>query len=670
MDFILRRTKLFWTLAILSAQLGFSSPATSGEIAGEGVDFERLYNIVLSEPVNHEFVYTEGQNTPLYEAMAVPNYYVGDLNDDNCDDLLLDYSDSLGIPQVFFGNKEREFAPTTPFIGDARVRTIRRAQFVDINNDGRTDFVGFTSPHGFKEKELGSSWDGDEPEFLAINKGNNLFEVLDNSYETYSHAGFVADLDNDGTPEIMQLWESFNVSNNLVINKNKIEKGRLAFSHHLDRRVLDAAVGDLNQDGNLDIVLALGPRGFNIPNLQVTPTMSTEQALLAVYFGDGSTDFGDLKPVYLGSHWVNEADWGLYLENSKSSGGFRSYAGPSNVNLLDVDGDGDLDIIAGQFVSAGFQWDTSGFTILQNSGGTFEDVTDSVAPNQEANRDLEFAKSGFIDAMELVDINKDGISDLLLTMRGVEKNIHDGMFSMFLNVGGKYLPISKSRSIGVESFYPTSQIRSGDFNCDGLTDLVAIGKGGKKKDAFKFFIAKENPEPRKIALSSSPKLSMKEALSRHNIRLTVGTNNPSIKLRDSGNFEIASIAPLEEPYRYCCGGNPVYKSKGRVDWSLGGLTESYYMDVHIFYSDEKSKIVMEGRFMNTEHQFDDDFSSEWQEIQKQCNPDMMGFTVTLNDRFGSRTSELACQIQNIESDRVSRYFQSLVMYVNKLEIPK
>ena len=268
---MLRQTKSFWTLAILSAQLGFSPPATSDEIAGEGVDFERLYNIVLSEPVNHEFVYTEGKNTPLYEAMAVPNYYVGDLNDNNCDDLLLDYSDSLGIPQVFFGNKEMEFTPTIPFIGDARVRTIRRAQFADINNDGRTDFVGF---------------------------------------------------------------------------------------------------------------------------------------------------------------------------------------------------------------------------------------------------------------------------------------------------------------------------------------------------------------------------------------------------------------PLEEPYRYCCGGSSVYKSRGKVDWSSGGLTESYYMDVHIYYSDEESKIVMEGRFMNTEHQFEDDFSSEWPEIQKQCNPNMTGFTLTLNDRFGSMTSELACQIQNIKSDRVSRYFQSLVMYVNQLEIPK
>ena len=662
---MLRQTKSFWRLAILSAQLGFSSPATSDEIAGEGVDFERLYDIVLSEPVSHEFVYTEGQNTPLYEAMAVPNYYVGDLNDDNCDDLLLDYSDSLGIPQVFFGNKEREFTPTTPFIGDARVRTIRRAQFADINNDGRTDFVGFTSPHGFKEKELGSSWDGDEPEFIAINKDNNLFEVLDNSYETYSHAGFVADLDNDGTSEIVQLWESFNVSNNLVINKNKIEKGRLSFSRHLDRRVLDAAVGDLNEDGNLDIVLALGPRGFNVPNLQVTPAMSTEQALLAVYFGDGSTDFGDVKPVYLGSHWMNDADWRLYLGDY----GFDTYAGPSNVNLLDVDGDGDLDIIIGQFVRSDFGWNTSGFQIMENNGGIFDDVTNSVAPNQEANRDFEFVKSGFIDTFNLVDINKDGASDLLLTMRGPERNIHDGMLSMFLSVDGRYIPVSKTLSFGHEAFYSTMQTRSGDFNCDGLTDLVAIGKGGEKKDALKFFIAKENPKPRKTALST-PKLSMKEALLKHNIQLTVGMNNPSIKLRDGGNFEIASFEPLLEPYRYCCGGSPVYKSRGRVDWSSGGLTESYYMNVHIFYSDEKSKIVMEGRFMNTEHQFEDDFSSEWPEIQEQCNLDAMGFTVTLNDRFGSRTSELACQIQNIKSDRVSRYFQSLVMYVNELQIPK
>ena len=678
-----RKSPLFWLFIAVFAQFGISLPLSSDGIAGEGVDFERLYDIVLSEPMDHEYLYTEGKNTPLYEAMAVPNYYVGDLNDDSCDDLLLDYSDSLGIPQVVFGNKEKKFAPTTPFIGDARVRTIRRAQFVDINKDGKTDFVGFTAPHGFKEKELGKSWDGDEPEFVAINKNDNLFEVLDNNYETYSHAGFVADLDNDGTLEIMPLWESFNVSSNLLINKNKLKKGRMAFKRHLNRRVLDAAVGDLNDDGNLDIVLALGPKGFDDPNLQVTPLMSTEQKLLAVYFGDGSTDFSDLKPVYLGSHWMNEADWESYLDNRKTLGGFDSYAGPSNVNLLDIDGDSDLDIIVGQFVSAGFQWDTSGFKILKNSGGTFKDVTNSVVPNQDANRDFEFVNVGFIDTINLVDINKDGISDLLLTMRGSERNIHDGMMSMFVNVNGKYLPVSKSKSIGVEAFYPTSQIRSGDFNCDGMTDLVAITSAGHKKDAFKYYLARVNVEKEKLGLSpsdeqkkndnnvvSQPQLSFKDALMKHNIQLKLSRDNPSINLRDNGSFEIASIEPLSEPFRYCCGENPVYRSRGRVDWSSGDLTESYSMNVHIFYSDEESKIVMEGRFMNTKHKFEHDFISEWSEIQEQCNPEMMAFTVTLNDRFGSRTSELACQIRNIKSDRVSRYFQSLVMYVNELEIPK
>ena len=74
------------------------------------------------------------------------------------------------------------------------------------------DIIGFSAPHGWKWKELGKAWDGDEPDFIAISKSKRSFKVLKNDYETYAHAGVVADLNHDGDLEILPIWETYIVT--------------------------------------------------------------------------------------------------------------------------------------------------------------------------------------------------------------------------------------------------------------------------------------------------------------------------------------------------------------------------------------------------------------------------------------------------------------------------
>ena len=86
-----------------------------------------------------------------------------------------------------------------------------------------------------------------------------------------------------------------------------------------------------------------------------------------------------------------DAIWENYIKrttvNQKNK--FDGLAAPSNVNLLDIDDDGDLDIVVGYFVSNQSSWETSGFEILENINGKFIPATDKFVPHQPANRDQE-----------------------------------------------------------------------------------------------------------------------------------------------------------------------------------------------------------------------------------------------------------------------------------------
>mgnify|MGYP003300671570 FL=1 len=65
--------------------------------------------------------------------------------------------------------------------------------------------------------------------------------------------------------------------------------------------------------------------------------------------------------------------------------------GTSNVELLDVDGDGYLDILEGQYHTVSGLWSGSGFKFYRynHKGNCFEDATDKFFPNQFTNRNIK-----------------------------------------------------------------------------------------------------------------------------------------------------------------------------------------------------------------------------------------------------------------------------------------
>ena len=90
--------------------------------------------------------------------------------------------------------------------------------------------------------------------------------------------------------------------------------------------------------------------------------------------------------------------------------------GTSNVELVDIDGDGYLDILEGQFHTVSGLWSGSGFKLYRFNGNCFEDATNKFFPNQFSNRNIKnnfFAT--YIHNFKMADINQDNLSTFILT---------------------------------------------------------------------------------------------------------------------------------------------------------------------------------------------------------------------------------------------------------------
>ena len=346
----------------------------------------------------------------------------------------------------------------------------------DVNHDGSLDIItGGTQTEKLK---------------LYLNNNSNIpFDIstsgipIGNNSENAFHPT-LCDFDDDGDMDIVVIiYDDVVVfhNNGTDIPFGEFDEGQLIDT--ITRGSLrDIEIGDMNNDGNLDIVIStiyastseiyLYLNTGNGISFNPSGVIETDTKIDDLNLGDMDGD-GDLDLVSGHRHlFLNESDSnGIPFSSSITSTIIgtdpaldRSASGGLGANsaLADMDGDGDLDLISGVYEhSSGYdRYDK----LYLNDGDSdpFDSVTTGITifVNRTATTDVAIG-----------DLNSDGTMDVVAFGHGFEHSY------VCLNYPEniQYYPIAPRTPLNTFADR-TSSIALGDLNADGHLD-VAVGNG-------------------------------------------------------------------------------------------------------------------------------------------------------------------------------------------------
>lgn len=325
---------------------------------------------------------------------------------------------------------------------------------VDLNQDGAPDLVIAVEA---------------APNKLLINNGNGVFSDQSNSRfpgprNLASKDVAVANLDADNFPDI------FFVNDNTQANELYLNNQDNTFSDASGRipiqdRFNAVDVADVNGDGALDILIGnLGQNELLINNGNARFTNQTFERLPQRNDGTRDVVFADIDRDGDSDIIVGNEDANRILIND-GNGFFTDETSrrlplqdipeiTHDVNLADIDNNGNLDLYFGNVATSGSQADPQDRLLINNGNGFFEDVTGSRLPENDFNT----------VGADFADINNDGNPDLLVgdIEGGIQLLINDGVGS-FTDETEEWLP---------ENFSPqVLDFSVADFNGDGLPDI-------------------------------------------------------------------------------------------------------------------------------------------------------------------------------------------------------
>ncbi len=306
----------------------------------------------------------------------------------------------------------------------------------DLNGDGTIDLV-FANGKGFDKGDATSV----QLQQAFINDGGMMTDVSDVVFGGVPYAGRAVklrDIDYDGDNDII-LGTTWSTQSQLFINTD----GGGNFSNETDTNlpqgpasIGDLEVGDVDDDGDLDIALANwgnpGP-GQSVAQSEGGITLLWTQMGDPANFGDAGTAM--FEDVTLNQMPGTKIRWSWETE------------------FIDADNDYDLDIVVNANVGDQF----SLFLFTNDGTGTFTDTTNSNIPQGRFSQDVE-----------PMDVDADGDTDLL--------TLHDGPTGrdrLLLNENGKFTDSTDVLWPKLEnppSFDVTAVFY--DHNSDGKVDFV------------------------------------------------------------------------------------------------------------------------------------------------------------------------------------------------------
>ncbi len=322
--------------------------------------------------------------------------------------------------------------------------------FFDYDNDGKLD-VYFATATLFP---VGSVKKG--PNKLYRNLGDGKFQDVTGpsglGYQGFCHGIVVGDVDNDGDQDVFLC----NYGPNVLYRNN----GDGTFTDVYDQFLVDTA-------------------GTKIPGRTDGHGFA---AVIADLNGDGKVDIrvtNDMNPAFL---YLNKGG-GLFEDATETSGQAFDNTGNAQsgmgVDAEDIDGDGDLDLIASNFA---FEYNTLHLNLGQ---GAFADVTPMVGLGADT---MPYVGWG----IGLVDFNNDGWPDCFVANGHVDDNRQLAGQSteyaepalLHVNVPN---PSGKGRTFrlatrDVGPYFATKHVARGaafgDFDNDGDMDIVINHKDG------------------------------------------------------------------------------------------------------------------------------------------------------------------------------------------------
>lgn len=404
---------------------------------------------------------------------------VADFNGDHMDDVVLSLVDSVREPYILLSRGDGTFSVQSSFVGDAQRQYIRNGTAVDLNKDGWLDFVGFESTHIMENQR----------DLVLLNNAGRGFTVatLPVPATQGHHGGAVGDFNGDGWPDILGLREfgypdyrGTDLRTPLIQQADGSWKlGASQLPSWLEAYALAAAaMADLNGDGVEDLVLAVSTMAKDQSGVALSYERLEQTPTLVIAYGDRAKPLADWSYESVGRHW---ADVGTYAALISRFGqpGSNATAGANSLAVMDINQDGKPDLVAGSYLTEGFIQRTGGFQVFINTGAGFENQTAAWFPDQRANRDFD---TGINFLYSLEDLNADGNKDFVITtsysVNWPENSKYGTYPSVFLGQGDKYVPalVDNMRVFdnSVIGAYGISNVISGDFNGDGVPDLISL----------------------------------------------------------------------------------------------------------------------------------------------------------------------------------------------------
>jgi hypothetical protein len=444
----------------------------------------------------------------------------GDLDNDYDIDIMYGQDNAGGADELQIVQNTLVGRQVTPFAGIEtalgwRAEEMQAVLTVDLDGDGDLDVVSAGRDNTIVARENdGTPFQGGSPSYTLVNNaGSDVYALaagdLDNDGDMDLVSGQYGSpriqvWENDGTP-FNGLWNGRSIGSSLVDPVMALELADLDFDGYLDlvsgngykwphevpsRKVVawrndrtpfngdwvyndiavvtvtvySLAVGDLDNDGNLDVVAGLGPATAVLDGTQPSTDTSLYADLyeLRAFQGD-ETPFSGLWP---------ESNLGRDPETvTFAAGRYHGYWGTYiyEVKLADLDNDGDLDIVTAEDVQADYQvkaWENDG-TPFSGELWSFTAVAYNEPPKAPW-------LDGSVFSVDVGDVNQDGFLDVLSGSQSWETNELKIWENSGVPFGAYITDTTWVRHNLAEIDANLNRVRLADLDRDGDLDAVGV----------------------------------------------------------------------------------------------------------------------------------------------------------------------------------------------------